>query len=91
MGSKETVLGKQDQEGCVDVRNQEDVPCNRGVIFCCVLSSLGFTDMLEDNGKNDIGESNPYSKCLGLIRICISGIMPDLAVLETILKNDIKA
>ena len=88
---KETVLGKQDQEGSVDVGHQEDVPGDRGIIFSCILTSLGFTNLLEDNSEDNIGKSNPTSKCLGLIGVHGSSLMPDLAILGTILKNDIKA
>lgn len=55
MGGKETVLSKQDQEGGVDVGYQEDVPGDRGIIFSCVLSSLGFTNLLEDYSEDNVG------------------------------------
>lgn len=89
--SEETIESQKDQDGGVQVGDEEDVPSNGCVILGSVLSSLGLTNLLEDNCEDNIGEGNPDGESSSLVLILGQGLVPGLAVLLTVLKDHVKA
>ena len=91
MGGEETVESQKDQNGGVQIGDEEDVPSNGCIILSSVLSSLGLTNLLEDNSKDDIGEGNPAGESTSLVLVLVERLVPGLAVLSTVFKDHVKA
>jgi len=90
VGGEETIESQKDQDGGVQVGDQEDVPSNGCIILSSVLSSLGLTNLLEDNSEDNIGERNPAGESSCLVLVLGQRLVPSLAVLSAVLKDHVQ-
>jgi hypothetical protein len=82
-------LSKEDQEGCVDVRDKKDVPSHGSIILRLVLPSFASSNCLENHRVNDVCECDPASQGSCLPFVLGGCIEPGFAILLSIFKNDI--